>query len=223
MIDLRGKLDVFIITNGRSTFPYCKKSIEKQKNVKINVTLIENMEWLDANRKILADCKSEFFLRVDDDMLLNSNALNFMWDVVSKESKNVALRSWLLWEPYSDKVCRGIKIYTHSIASKLGFNISKLGKIDKVFAKALVKTSYKRKKHKDILAIHSCSTVQEHIAYAYMRGEQNGPDFKKEKKWMKKSISNCRYDLPQQYDMSDKFLYNLNKKSKTDFYKFCVR
>tara|TARA_Y100000310_G_C20690569_1_gene821920 strand:+ start:201 stop:878 length:678 start_codon:yes stop_codon:yes gene_type:complete len=218
--DIDGKLEVFIITNGRSTFEYCQNSIQGQLGVKFKTTIHRDMDWLTANKRILDVCKSEFFVRVDDDMLLHPRAISFMFKCVSHQSSRCALRGWKLWEPYSVKVIKGVKAYNLELAKDIGFRISAIGKIDKVFS-----ADAKRKRKKiiyteDIVGIHSCSTFPEHLQYAIMRGENKGDNFKQEKMWMKKVITGCKLSLRKQAKMSDGYVRRLNKKNKSGFYKF---
>ena len=68
MIDLEGMIDIFIITNGRSTYEYCKKSVDNQKDVKFKINIIRDMDWQSAHEELLRTCGSKFALRVDDDI-----------------------------------------------------------------------------------------------------------------------------------------------------------
>ena len=88
MVDLDGKLEIFIITNGRATFPYCEESVLNQEQVKFKTTIHRDMKWLDANRRILDVCQSKFFARIDDDMILHPRAVRFMWECIQKQSKS---------------------------------------------------------------------------------------------------------------------------------------
>ena len=218
--DLTDKLQVFLITNGRSTFPYCYESIEQQKNVKLKVAIHRDMTWLDANRLILQDCTSPYFVRIDDDMILHPQALAYMWACVRNQSSRIALRGFRLWEPYSDKVVKGIKVYRFDIVKEIGFNISKIGKIDKVFTKEAERKGYIIEYSDDVVGIHSCTKFEEHLRYAIMRGEDNNKDFPKEKAWMKEHIEGYEVPLDEQAKLAGGFLRKLNKKKKTSFYKF---
>lgn len=220
MIDLNGKIDVFVITNGRSTFNYCIKSIHSQKDVEFEFWVIENMSWLDAHLDLLSKCKSKFALRVDDDMLLHPYALKFMWQCIENQSDKIALRGWRLWEPWSNKVCKGIKVYNVAAAKKIGFKLDKLGKIDKPFTINAERKGCSTKYSQDVVAIHSCGTYEEHLKYWEMRGESSGSQFKIKKKWAKKLIKNFDMSLQEQYKLIGKFLKKLNNNKNTEFSKF---
>jgi len=220
IIDLNGKLEVFFITNGRSTAPYAQHSLDEQLGVKFKMTVHKDMDWLEANRRILDVCKSRFFLRVDDDMILNGHAISYMWLCLEKQSSITALRGWKLWEPYSNKVVKGIKAYDFELAKKIVFRISNIGKIDKLFTQDAEKTDYRVRYGNDVVGVHACSNYDEHLRYALMRGEQKGKDFKAEKRWMKKVITGYDESLEKQKKLTGRFLYRVNKKHRTGFYRF---
>ena len=211
MIDLKGMIDVFIITNGRSTFEYCKKSIDNQRDVKFKTVIIKDMGWQEAHEELLGRCSSRFALRVDDDMLLHPLALKFMYECVKNQDNKVALRGWRLWEPWSNKVCKGIKVYNSKIAKKIGFHLDYLGKIDKPFTINAKKHGYKIKYTRDIVAIHSCGDFKEHLRYWSMRGEVTGSNFEMKKRWAKELIKDFPMTLEEQYGLTGKFLRQLNK------------
>lgn len=220
MFDLTNKIEVFIITNGRSTFPYSLRSVESQEGVKFNHTVIENMKWVNANNKILDMCKADYFLRVDDDMLLHPYALSYMWHRISTQAPHIIMRTFLLWEPYKKQRVRGIKVYTHKSANKFKFKQNKLGKIDKVFAQRVKGTSYKIKTDKNVVGIHSCSTVDEHLEYARMRGEHKGPHFGKKEKILRRTISNYKVPLEGQYQMRIDTVNKINRKEDSIFHRY---
>jgi hypothetical protein len=219
-IDLNNIIDVFIITNGRSTFPYCIKSVESQIGVKFNLAIIRDMEWQAAHERILKKCKSKFALRVDDDMLLHPMALRFMYECVKDQNDRIALRGWRLWEPWSNKVCKGIKVYNYKAAKKIGFKLDHLGKIDKPFTKNAEKAGYKIKYTRDVVAIHSCGDFEEHLKYWEMRGEAKDGRKTEKRIWAENLIKSCHMNLQEQYDLNKKFIKDYNIEKGYDFGKF---
>lgn len=220
MIDLSEKMEVFMTTNGRSTFDYSYNSVMEQEKVQFKTTVLENMEWIDANKKMVKDCGSRFYVRVDDDMFLHPLAIFFIWNSCRKNKDNIALKGWRLWEPYSNKVCKGIKCYNVDATRKVGLRISKLGKIDKMFTEDARKKGYKILWYQDVLGIHGCSTYDEHLEYALKLHEDKGKNFDSLKKWMKNSINSCKLSTREQSDMRHDFLEKVNKKRKTCFINF---
>jgi len=217
MIDLRDLIDVFIITNGRSTYNICRESVNSQKDVHFRIHVIQDMDWLGAHIELLKKSESKFALRVDDDMLLHPYTVKFMYECIKEQSDKIALRGWRLWEPWSNKICKGIKVYNTVAAKKIGFELDNLGKIDKPFTKNAKKKGYRTEYSYDIVGIHSCGKYEEHLKYWIMRGEVNGPQFDIKKKWAKKLMNKFDMSLEDQYKLTETLLPKLNKKKYTDF------
>jgi len=178
------------------------------------------MKWIDANNKILEMCESKYFLRVDDDMLLHPRAMEYMWSRVDGQGDHMAIRVFLLWECYKNMAVKGVKVYSHGPTRKLGFKACPLGKIDGIFSRRVEKSKYKMKTDKNVVGIHSCSTVEEHLKYALMRGEDSGKKFPKKRKRIKKFIGRYQKTLDEQYEMRDGFLHDLGKETNSIFYRF---
>lgn len=217
-IDLRKSLSAFVITNGRSTYSYVIKALEDSKNVCFDYHVIKDKDWLDANQSILKKCKTSYFVRIDDDMIVHPRCIEYMWHCVKLQSPSVALRQWELWEPYNNRTVRGIKVYTHNIAKKIGYRTNHLGKIDKPFRADCDKMGYAIISHKDIVGVHACGDIQEHIKYAKMRGEDKGKDFRRKEKDMKRSIKSCSLSIKQQFNQRKSFLISRNKERNEEFY-----
>lgn len=219
VMNLIGKLDVFLITNGRSTSNYAIRNIENQKS-KFRFEIIRDMSWLDANIEITKRCTAPFFVRVDDDMILHSRAIEFMFAKIQEQSNKVAMRGWRLWEPFSDKVIKGIKVYNLEAVEKIRFRLNDLGKIDKCFNVDSRQKGYVLKWHDDVLGIHSCAGLKENMKYIKMRGENQAGGFKDKKKWLVDTLKNFRMTLDEQASLASGFIEKKNKKKNTDFSRY---
>ncbi|MFC1739654.1 glycosyltransferase family A protein [Planctomycetota bacterium] len=180
--DLHDFLEVFIITNGRSTFEYTLKAIQAQRNVKFGYTVIKDILWVDANNKILQDCKSKFFLRVDDDMILHPEALGYMYQkmLTAIEKIEPIYFIWKLWDTLQNKQKNGVKAYDWSKTKSIGFRTDYeyekqrygfiRGKIDKVFkidAEKLFKNKKRQHfaKYPCVVGIHAFASLEEQLKY----------------------------------------------------------
>jgi len=227
IIDLREKLDVFIITNGRSTFEYCHKALIEQNRILVNIRIIKDKKWIDANNYCVANCHSGFFLRVDDDMILHPNALLFInmeYDRIGRGKKRMAMRFWKLWEPWRRQPVNAIKLYQRRLVKAVGgFKTNKFGKIDAAFTSQVKASKYSISANRSMIGVHACSTAEENIRYAEMRGEQASKDFNRKRKRLVKDIGRYKGTVESQYEMATgSGLEGINKKYKTDFHKFCV-
>jgi len=220
MKDLRGQLDVFVTTNGRSTFPYVLKSIEEQQGVKFDHHIIKDKPWIDANLSILSSAKSKFFLRVDDDMMLHSLCLSYMGEHLAEVGDNISMKIFKLWEPYTNTVCNGIKFYQTIPVRKIGFRINKIGKIDGLFKSDSNAHGYRISSDRSIMGIHSCSTSEEHISYANMRGENRGANWGYKLERLKKCIGKYNVSLQDQFSTREHEILRINRRHQSGFFKF---
>tara|TARA_Y100000034_G_scaffold92333_1_gene111576 strand:- start:21803 stop:22486 length:684 start_codon:yes stop_codon:yes gene_type:complete len=213
-------LEAFIITNNRESFSYCYKSVEQQ-SIKLPIKVIEGMSFVDANNKALKDCRSQFYFRIDDDFILNKHAFAFMYKTLKnhKKNDNTILYGCRLWEDFTKKVIKGLKVYNTSLTRKLGkFKANNLGKIDKIFKKRVDKSKFGSVQDRmSVVGIHACATWEEQLRYEQLWTNNAKV---KHKKTTRASMKKYGKDLPYQYELSGDFLINVNKKRKSSFYKF---
>ena len=212
-------LEAFIITNGRSTFKYTKIAL-MQQSMKFKITVIKNMNWVDALNKCLKICTSTHYLRCDDDFILHPLAIEFMWERC-RQNKNAAFCVAKLWEDWTKKPVNGIKIYNKDIVLKLGgFSANHLGKVDKIFKKRLDRSKYSSSGcGKSVVGLHTCGEWEEQLRYEALWSSMSDTPYKKT---THKDMSVYKKSVKQQFKMRKTFIENKNKnKSKnTDFYKF---
>ena len=221
MLDLRGILDVCIITNGRSSFEYVNKSIREQKNVIFDTHIIRDKKWVDANNICLELCSSKHFLRVDDDMLLHNLSLCFIGsEILKRQDDRTCFFLWRLWQPSTSEIVNGIKAYNVDLTKKIGgFKENQIGKIDKLFfAKVLDKklgiVGYKE----CVIGIHMSCDAEETLRYSRMRGEHLSKKFKTKEEKIRR-MGKYPKSLNDQYLMLNE-LVKLNSKSQSRFYNF---
>jgi len=69
-------LEIFVITNGRETFKHVMASLKVQSASR-KITVIRDMAWIDALNECAKLCKSKYFIRIDDDMVLHEYAVAY--------------------------------------------------------------------------------------------------------------------------------------------------
>jgi hypothetical protein len=210
-------LEVFIITNGRSTFPYVKKAMEGQ-SIDLKITVLENMNWVDALNRCLGLCESTHYVRCDDDFILHPLAIEYVWEKC-KRKPNSALWLAKLWEDWTNKVAGGIKIYNKEVVLELGgFQASHLGKVDKMFKKQLDKSRFSMSGCKDsIVGLHACGKWKEQLRYEKLWSAMAKRPYQKT---THAQMAKYKKSVKEQYKMRTKFIEKKNKAKKTDFYKF---
>jgi len=249
-LDLRNFLEVFVVTNGRSTFKYADRAIRNQKEVTFKYTTISDMKWVDANNKILDLCESTLFLRVDDDMFLHESSVLFMYNQLqkfirrdSKKRKPPVTYGWYFWDFTVQKPWYGVKVYVYELAKKIGFRADiKLekkifgyakGKIDFIFFRdAKKKFGYKSKndgkvKQNDIIGIVGFVNMEEQLEYRKIRLRDlcDLDDKIGEYKERQEETKNFNMSPKDQYAMllDYEFMLKINKKIKTKYYKYLLQ
>jgi len=205
-------LEIFVITNGRKTFEFVLKSLEDQ-TVKRRISVISDMKWVDALNNCVDRCKSEFFLRIDDDMALHKSAVSYFCSRIPKiRKRRYGVYACKLWEDWSNKPAGGIRMYHTKMSSKIRFRPSKLGKVDKVFRGDLERHGWKQKKDPSIVGLHMLGSREDQIKYRNLWRDSNSKLSRKEFKGTFDNIIHPEYkNLPQQYSALKK-IRRLNKK-----------
>ena len=72
MVNVHDDLQIFVVTNERSTFPFVLKGLDEQTINDLDVHVIKNMKWVDALNAIVDQCTTGYFIRCDDDFFLGS-------------------------------------------------------------------------------------------------------------------------------------------------------
>ncbi|MFW6130165.1 MAG: hypothetical protein ACOC56_03200 [Atribacterota bacterium] len=232
-------ISAFIITNGRSSYKYCKKSIDNQKNISFKVSVISDVDWVDANNKILELCDTEYFLRVDDDYLLHPLAVSYTCNDIAYMNKyfdpiKPTIYTWRLWDFIKKCENYGIKAYEFINAKNIGFRTSPemeiqkygyvRGKIDFVFGVNAKKTyprgkkSLWRVKRPSILGGIAFATLEEQLEYRRMRIEKykeynGGDDAMGEYKELTKYADGFSVPIEKQFSLSidNSFILAKNK------------
>jgi hypothetical protein len=209
------KTDIFIITNGRSTFKYALESAEKQKS-DVRIVVIENMKWVDALNRCLELCQSEFYLRQDDDMFIHPLCVKYL---LYKARKTINIGAYIckLWEDWSGRPGGYIKLYNTAATRKVGFKANKLGKVDKPFFKKMSKTKYRAIKDDSLVGLHACGTIEDEENYRKLWLNQNAKVYYDEPRYLANSRKKYKKTVLEQYELL-KTLMNKNK--NTPFYKF---
>ncbi len=215
-------LEMFIITNGRSTFDWVLKSAKAQ-TVDIHITVIRDMKWMDALNTCLVASKSKFYFRVDDDVFLHPKAVQYYQYRLQNCSKTWGVYECKLWEDWTHKPAGSLKAYNTKIAKKVGFKANRFGKVDKVFSSILPKHGYKRIKDKSMVGLHACSTIEDQKKYRDLWRYNNASVSKAAfSKTFDNIIHTPHKSVPEQYKDIKK-LRKLNRKYNTYFYKLLLK
>jgi hypothetical protein len=157
-------IEIFVFTNGSSSLEYALRSIEAQ-TVPCKHSILRDMSILDGMNNAVKQCQSEYYLKIDDDMLLHPRLVEFYeWKL--KQLGSPALYGCRLWEPWHKRFVQSVKAYQTRIARKVGFHADARGKIDVEYVRNLAATGHKALIDLDsIVAVHALRSVEEQRQY----------------------------------------------------------
>ena len=157
---------MFLITNGRSSFPYALAHLESQEGVEFDLYVIRDLPHSKAYRACLKEGEAPFYLRVDDDMFLHPHAVAYFNHLATNLGRKTVMAYARLWEPWGRKfrgrtiqVIDSVKMYCRSLAAGIGFRADARGRVDNLFKYTALKKGLVCDAHKDsVVGIHAaCS------------------------------------------------------------------
>lgn len=145
---------VFVITTGTNiNYLDCINSLKNQ-TVDFKVDIIKNYSPLSvAFQQMLGRCTTEFFIQVDEDMILYENAIENLYNFIQQNSNNVMVSCKLLDIHYQIPIT-GIKIYKTNIFKYFPYNIhSPSCEVEQL--ERVIKKGYQWLEHQEIVGQHS--------------------------------------------------------------------
>ena len=122
---------IFILTVGDPAYPACKESVDAQQGGPFHVEIIRNVApFSAAAQRMIADCRTEFFIQVDEDMILNPDAASRMTALMRRAPADVGMICFHLYD--EDRACRiqGIKVYRTAAMKPFAFQNVKASEMD---------------------------------------------------------------------------------------------
>jgi len=212
-------IESFVITNGRSTCDYAIKSIEEQ-SVKVKITVIRDMKWIDAVNRCVQLCSTKFFIRVDDDMFLHPRCVEYMYHQIIKHKKTNRVAAYVckLWEDWQSYVAGSIKVYHMDRVKDMGgFKVNLMGKIDKPFEAQRKKNKFIVVKDASVVGVHGMGTWKEQKEYRKLWLQNNSKvQYIRPRKYLANQ-KKYKKSACQQY-MIAKGLRKINKRRRSGFW-----
>lgn len=122
---------IFILTVGDPAYPACKQSVDAQQGGPFDIEIIRNVApFSAAAQRMIADCRTEFFIQVDEDMILNPDAASRMTALMRRAPGDVGMICFHLYD--EDRACRiqGIKVYRTAAMKPFAFQNVKASEMD---------------------------------------------------------------------------------------------
>lgn len=125
------KTTAFILTVEDPVFQYCLKAINEQNNKNFTTEIIRNVApFSRAAQQMIEQCETEYFIQVDEDMILDNDAISKMEDCMESAADDVGMICFHLYDVDREQKIQGIKIYRNSLMKKIHFNDLKASEMD---------------------------------------------------------------------------------------------
>ena len=122
--DLSKFLTVFIISCGfNPNYEDCKMSLENQ-TVKFKLKEVKNISPMSkAFQKMIDDCDTDYYIQVDEDMILQPDSIEKIYDRLIITEDNISIVAHMLNDNHLDFDIYGIKAYKHKIMKNYSYNL----------------------------------------------------------------------------------------------------
>ncbi len=124
MRNLSEELTVFIITtSGDVNYKDCIQAL-KYQTVRFKVEVIKDYFPLSkAFQEMLNRCKTKYYIEVDNDMILNPDAIEKMYDTMKSNDDCHPFTCFQLLDVHLDFKLYGVKIYDYEVFKKYPYNL----------------------------------------------------------------------------------------------------
>lgn len=172
-LDLSDKVTVFVTTVGAPTFETCIRFLEQQ-DCRFRFQIIGNIAPMSAAfQKILDDCQTEFYVQVDEDMLLYPHAVRTLFERMSGHPAHIALHVEYIYDSHIRRCIQGVKIFRHEIVKRYPFQDVEGCEVDQIkrfrdggFDYVVVRPTEEADAFRDTLGLHGTNYTRE---TAYLR------------------------------------------------------
>ncbi|HLX28335.1 MAG TPA: glycosyltransferase [Casimicrobiaceae bacterium] len=121
VVELGDEVTVFVSTVGTNSLPACLAHLAAQ-DCRFRLRMIENVAPMSAAFQAMLDgCETPHYVQVDEDMLLNPDAIRRLHASMKGAPGNVALVVAYLHDVHLDMPVQGVKIFRHDIVRRYPF------------------------------------------------------------------------------------------------------
>lgn len=120
-LDLSQEVTGFVTTVGAPTFEQCCQHLDRQ-DCRFRREVIDHVAPMSAAfQRMLDDCRTPYFVQVDEDMLLHPEAIRTLHATIAAEPAEVVMYAADLFDPHLERCIVGVKIFRHEIARRYPF------------------------------------------------------------------------------------------------------
>ncbi len=157
---------VFVLTVDDPAFPSCKAGLEAQQGASFVLEFIRNVSpFSAAAQKMITDCATEFFIQVDEDMILQPDAVATMEAAMRRAPDDVGMICFHLHDDDRGRTIQGVKIYRTALMKGLAFQDVKASEMD--LLEQMGRHGIKWILHPDVVGRHGTAYTPETIYRRY--------------------------------------------------------
>ena len=157
---------IYILTVDDPAYPACKAAVDAQQGGPFHVEIIRNVApFSAAAQRMITDCRTEFFIQVDEDMILNPDAAARMVGMMRRAPAEVGMICFHLYD--EDRACpiQGIKIYRTAAMKPFAFQNVKASEMN--LLEQMGERGVRWVLHPDVLGRHGTLYTPETIYRRY--------------------------------------------------------
>lgn len=168
MVDLKDKLTVFVISAGfNPNYADCIKALEKQ-SATFQIDIIKDYSPMHvAFQEMLKRCKTDYYVEIDEDMILKPRAIEMMYNTISTVDEKCVMVGYKLHDHHINFNIYGVKIYKHNIFKNYPYNNNSSVSCEMEQLQRLKDDGYTYQLFGDILGEHSPLWTEELIFERY--------------------------------------------------------
>jgi hypothetical protein len=120
-LDLSAEATVFVTTVGAPTFAACLEHLRAQ-DCRVPLRVITDVAPMSAAFQIMLDeCRTPYFVQVDEDMLLEPHAMRTLHERIDAAGETVVLVAADLYDEHLERCIIGVKIFRHDVVRRYPF------------------------------------------------------------------------------------------------------
>ncbi len=178
-LDISNDLTVFLITSGEEINYKDVLTSLKNQNISFKLDIIKDIHPMSAAfQEMINRCRTPYYIQVDGDMVLESNAIESLFNAIKRSSASTAMVCFKLHDNHLNKDIEGIKVYKHNIFKNFSYQDT-IG-CDMNQLKDLASAGYTIEKQSKVLGLHSPKWTKTSIFHRYysfaLKHLQKSPD-----------------------------------------------
>ena len=172
------ELTIYIIKAGHNpNYKNCRLALEKQTMSATIKEIVDIAPMSKAFQQMIDDCTTKYFIQVDQDMVLNTNAVENLYRGMICQPENIIIYGKFLRDPHLEMDICGVKIYKTDIIKKYPYNLnSNSCEVEQI--KRYEADGYKTNISIEVVGTHSPEWSEELIFERYFTLMEKSKEFK---------------------------------------------